>query len=405
MKRVAITGCGVVTPAGSELETFWSSLMRGVCTLKPIQNFSFRDFDALIGGEVTLSAEDALPEGVDESPPRARCLALALAAARRALGQAALPSDRAFRNRTGVVMGTTLGEERQVGDLSDRWSAGGAESVDAGFFSRSNNHRLAAVTAAQHGLGGPVVVTAAACSSGNAAIATAYDLIRMGAADCMVAGAADTFTRSMFCGFFRMGALSKTICRPYDKQRDGVSFGEGAGVVVLEELESARRRGARIYAEIAGFGVSNDAHHITAPDPSGNGFTRAIRQALATTGTPPGAVDYVSAHGTGTLYSDLCEVRALHTVFGDRARSLPMSSIKSMLGHTNGAASAIEAVACVLALNRHAVPPTVNRTEPDPACDIDCVPDVGREMRVATCLNLSAGFGGFNACTVLREVH
>jgi len=220
----------------------------------------------------------------------------------------------------------------------------------------------------------------------------------------MLAGAADTFVRSIFCGFSRMGALSKSICRPYDKDRDGVSFGEGAGVLVLENYASARERGARIHAELAGFGFSNDAHHITAPELSGSGFARAIRQALATTGIPVDAVDYVSAHGTGTRYSDLCEVRALHAVFGERAPSIPMSSIKSMIGHTNGAASAIEAVACVLAIEHQSIPPTANLLNRDPECNVDCVPNAGRRTQVRTCLNLSAGFGGFNACSVLRGV-
>jgi 3-oxoacyl-[acyl-carrier-protein] synthase II len=224
----------------------------------------------------------------------------------------------------------------------------------------------------------------------------------MGLADCMIAGAADTLVRSIYCGFTRMGALSKSVCRPYDKHRDGVTFGEGAGVLVLEDLESARRRGARVYAEVAGFGVSNDAHHITAPDPSGNGFARAMRQALETSHVGEAAVDYVSAHGTGTLYSDLCETRALYAVFGERARTLPMSSIKSMIGHTNGAASAIEAVACALAIQHQAIPPTVGLVEQDPECAIDCVPGKGRAATVRTCLNLSAGFGGFNACTVIK---
>jgi 3-oxoacyl-(acyl-carrier-protein) synthase len=391
-----------VTPAGCELEAFWSSLMRGECMLKALRTFSFRDFESLVGGEVTLPEEDHLPANIDADRYRARCLELALAAAKRAVAQAALPSDAAFRERTGVVMGTTLGEERQVGDVSDRVATAGEESIDAGFFARSDNHRLAAATAERYALGGPVVLSAAACSSGNAAIATAFDLIQMGAADCMIAGAADTLVRSIYCGFFRMGALSKSVCRPYDKNRDGVSFGEGAGVLVLEDFETAKRRGAWIYAEVAGFGVSNDAHHVTAPDPTGRGFTRAIQQALATTGTPREAVDYVSAHGTGTQYSDLCEVRALHAVFGERAKSIPMSSIKSMIGHTNGAASAIEAVACVLAMSHQAVPPTVNLLEQDPECVIDCVPGKGRDAKVGTCLNLSAGFGGFNACVVLR---
>jgi 3-oxoacyl-[acyl-carrier-protein] synthase II len=371
--------------------------MRGECKLAPLREFAFRDFDALIGGEVRLEPEDELPPDVDPNRYRSRCLELALAAARRAVQHAGLTRDSAFRKRTGVVLGTTLGEERQVADRSDR-----GDEADAGFLRRSSNHRLATVVAARHGLGGPVILGAGACSSGNAAIATAYDLIRMGSADCMLAGAADTLVRSIFCGFTRMGALSKSICRPYDKSRDGVTFGEGAAVLVLEDYASAVARGAHIHGEIAGFGLSNDAHHITAPEPSGTGFTRAIQQALATTGTALDAVDYVSAHGTGTVYSDLCEVRALHAVFGERGRKIPISSIKSMIGHTNGAASAIEAVACILAFEHQAIPPTANLIEQDPGCAIDCVPGVGRLARVRTCLSLSAGFGGFNGCLVLR---
>jgi len=305
--------------------------------------------------------------------------------------------------RTGLAIGTTLGEERQVGDLSERWVGSGPSSVDSGFYLRSDNHHLASLVAAQWGLGGSVQLCAAACSSGNASIASAYDLISSGAADTMIAGGVDTLTRSIYCGFQRMGALSKGICRPFDRRRDGVSFGEGAGMVVLEELEQATRRGARIYAEVAGYGMSNDAHHVTAPDPSGDGFARAMTQALSSTGLSPASIDYVSAHGTGTPYNDRAEIRAMKTVFGECGKPVPMSSIKSMIGHTNGAASAIEAVACALALTRQAVPPTANLTEPDPDCDWDCVPGKGREARVERCLNLAAGFGGFNVCVVLTR--
>jgi 3-oxoacyl-[acyl-carrier-protein] synthase II len=174
-------------------------------------------------------------------------------------------------------------------------------------------------------------------------------------------------------------------------------------MVVLEELEQATRRGARIYAEVAGYGMSNDAHHVTAPDPSGDGFARAMTQALSSTGLSPASIDYVSAHGTGTPYNDRAEIRAMKTVFGECGKPVPMSSIKSMIGHTNGAASAIEAVACALALTRQAVPPTANLTEPDPDCDWDCVPGKGREARVDRCLNLAAGFGGVNVCVVLTR--
>jgi 3-oxoacyl-(acyl-carrier-protein) synthase len=220
----------------------------------------------------------------------------------------------------------------------------------------------------------------------------------------MLAGGADVLTRAIYAGFTRMGALSKSACRPFDKRRDGVSFGEAGAFLVLEEMEHARRRGARIRAEMAGFGLSNDAHHITAPEPSGEGFARAMRQALASSGTPLDEVDYVSAHGTGTQYNDVAETRAMKAVFAKRAPQVPISSIKSMIGHSNGAASAVEAVACVLALQEQAAPPTAGLEEPDPECDLDYVPGKARPMALRTCLNLAAGFGGFNVCTVWKRV-
>jgi 3-oxoacyl-[acyl-carrier-protein] synthase II len=390
----------VVCAAGTELNGFWSELLKGTCFIRPLRRFSVLDMEGLMGAEVELPVGEDVPDALE----RDRCGLLAFAAARRAVADARLPADADVLLRTGVILGTTLGEERQVGDLSERWAAQGTESVDSGFFARVNNHRLAAQVAEQHGLGGPVNLCAAACSSGNAATALGYDLVMSGVAETMVVGAADTLTRSIYCGFHRMGALSKSICRPFDKRRDGVSFGEGAGIVVLEDLEHARKRGAPIYAEVAGYGMSNDAYHVTAPDPNGHGFIRALKQALSTTGTAPEEVDYVSAHGTGTQYNDLGEARAMRAVFGERASQVPISSIKSMIGHSNGAASAIESVACALALVHQWVPPTANLTEPDPECDLDCVPGKGRPGRVATCLNLAAGFGGFNVCLVLRRV-
>jgi 3-oxoacyl-[acyl-carrier-protein] synthase II len=229
----------------------------------------------------------------------------------------------------------------------------------------------------------------------------AYDLVSSGSAEAMIAGGADTFSRLIYCGFRRMGALAKDVCRPFDRRRDGVSFGEGAAFLVLEEQEAARQRGARIYAELAGYGISNDAYHMTAPDPNGDGVARAMRQALETTSTT--MVDYVSAHGTGTPYNDVGEARAMKAVFGDRARDIPISSIKSTIGHTNGAAGAIESIVCALALVHQAVPPTANFSEPDPDCDLDCVSGEGRLMRVDTCLNLAAGFGGSNVCLVIKR--
>lgn len=401
-RRVVITGCGVITAAGCELDGFWRSLMAARCAIRPLTSFRYGDAP-LMGAEVELAEADRLPPSVDHDAFRARCLELALAATRRAVDDAGLPLGSDDRARTGVAFATTMGEERQIGDLSERRIKDGDVAIDAGFFGRSNNQRLASEVARRYQLGGPALLGATACSSGNAAIAMAYDLIAEGAVERMVVGGADTFTRLIYCGFQRMGALSASICRPFDRRRDGVSFGEGAGVLVLESLESARRRGARVRAEIAGYGISNDAHHVTAPGPHGEGFVRAIAQTLAVTGIAREQIDYVSAHGTGTQYNDAGESEMMVKAFGERASEVPISSIKSMIGHTNGAASAIEAVACALAIERGEVPPTANLEEPDPGFDLDYVPKVGRKHAVSTCLSLAAGFGGYNVCLALRR--
>jgi 3-oxoacyl-[acyl-carrier-protein] synthase II len=401
-RRVVISGCGLVSAAGNELERFWGALMSGTSFVQPLRDFSAPDAESLSGAAVELAAEDRLPESVDVDPRRARCLEFSLAASRRAWADAALSAASADLSRIGVVLGSTIAEERQVGDLSERMRERGAEAIDGAFFARSNNQRLAACVAQAHGLGGPALLAATACSSGNTAITFGYDMIASGDAEVMLTGGADTFTRLIYCGFQRMSALSKSVCKPFDKARDGVSFGEGAGVVVLEELEHARRRGARIYAEVAGYGISNDAHHVTAPSPNGEGFVRAVQQALQTTNTGLDQVDYVSAHGTGTPYNDAGEYQAMKAVFGESASRIPISSIKGMIGHTNGAAAAIEAIACALAIKHQALPPTANLS--DPEFDLDLIPGKGRSARVDTCISLAAGFGGFNACLVLKRL-
>jgi 3-oxoacyl-[acyl-carrier-protein] synthase II len=402
-RRVVITGCGVVTAAGNDLESFWKRLMEGAACIGPLTSFAYAEMGQLSGAEVRLPAEDSLPPDVDTDRVRARCLELGLAAARRAWVGAGLELGAAGRERAGVSFGTTMGEERQVGDLNERRHAQADVGVDAGFFARANNHRLAASVATTFGLGGPVLMTTTACSSGNAAVAQAFDAIASGDADVMLAGGADVLTRLIYCGFQRMGVLSASVCRPFDKSRDGVSFGEGAAAVVLESLEHAQARGAHVLAELAGYGMSNDAHHITAPGPHGEGFVRAVHQALAHSGLGLDDVSYVSAHGTGTPFNDKGESEAMNTLFGARAKRVPISSIKSILGHTNGAASAIETVACVLAIQRRAVPPTAGWREADPEVDLDYVPGQGRPHPVEVCLNLAAGFGGHNVCLVLRR--
>ena len=401
-RRVAVTGCGVATGAGSDLEAFWRSIASGTCFIGPLRHFSVPGLDGLLGVEVDLADDEEVPEDADRY--RDRVELLAVAASRRAMADAAFLEGVPDPSRSGVAVGTTMGEERQVSAIGDRWQAEGPASIDGGFLGRASNHALSARLARRFGLGGPALLSATACASGNAALSWAFEAIVSGAADVMVAGGVDVLTRAIFAGFTRMGALSKSVCRPFDRRRDGVSFGEAGAFLVLEEVEHARGRGARIRAEMGGFGLSNDAHHITAPEPSGEGFARAMRQALASSGTSLDDVNYVSAHGTGTQYNDVAETRALKAVFGDRARQVPMSSIKSMIGHSNGAASAVEAVACVLALQNQAAPPTAGLEVPDPECDLDYVPGRARPMRLQTCLNLSAGFGGFNVCTVWKRV-
>jgi len=400
-RRVVVSGCGAISAAGNDLEAFRRALLAGRCLLQPLRHFSAPEMDVLIGAEVFLDEEDALPADVDAHPERARCEQLALAAASRALQQAGLLGKATMLANAGIVLGGSMGLERHISDLSQRWSAEGSAAIDGSFGLRVDNHRLPALIAARHELGGPVWHNATACSSGNASTAWAFDTIVRGDSDVMLAGGVDTFTRSLFSGFARMGALSKTVCKPFDKSRDGVSFGEGAGVLVLEELEHARGRGAKVLAEIVGYGISNDAHHVTAPDPNGTGYARAMSQALSTSNIEAARVGYICAHGTGTPYNDLGEVRAIRAVFGDLAPRIPISSIKSIIGHTNGAAGALASIACILSLQDQRIPPTANLTEPDPEFGLDFVMGQAREVAFDYCLNLSAGFGGFNACILL----
>lgn len=400
-RRVVITGCGVISAGGNDLDSLWDSLISGKSLIGTVTNFACPEMESLQGAEATLPAAELGDPDIDSFV--GRCGLLALAAARRALANAGLDVGHVALADAGVVVGTTMAEERQVGQLSERWAAQGPDAIDGGFLARADNHGLAASIAARFGMGGPVLLNATACSSGNAAIAWGYDSIADGAAEVMLTGGADTFTRSLFCGFARMSALSKTICKPFDERRDGVSFGEGAGMLVLEELEHARARGATVLAEVVGYGLSNDAHHVTAPEPNGAGFVRAIEQALASSGTSADRVDYICAHGTGTQYNDQGEVRAVKTVFGERAVRIPISSIKATIGHTNGAAASLAAIACVLALARQMVPPTANLSQPDPEFGMDFIMHRGRPVELSTCLNMSAGFGGANACLLLAR--
>jgi len=325
-------------------------------------------------------------------------------AAEDALVDAGIESGAIAPGRFGAAMGTTSGEPREVERFNDLLIAGHPAEVGAEFLRRYPCHTIATTVMARLGLRGPNAMIPTACAAGNYAVAFAFDQLRAGRADAMLAGGADAFSRITYTGFARLGAIAPEVCQPFDKNRRGMVPGEGAAVLVLETLERAEQRGARIYAEVAGYGLSCDAHHMTAAHPQGDGAARAMSAALASSGLAPADVSYVSAHGTGTPTNDKLETLAVRQVFGERAGRVPLSSIKSMIGHTMGAASAIEAGVCALAIRDGKVPPTINYSTPDAECELDVVPNAARELAVDVAMNNAYAFGGNNASVIFRRV-
>ncbi len=402
---MAVTGLGVVTPLGTGWESFWSGLLAGRCATGPVQAFETAPYGVNRGAEVRdFHPEEHLRRLRPEATGRAA--QMGAAAARLALADAGLLRDELDPaidpDSAGVAMGTTSGEPAEIERLNDVWVANRREATDARFVARYPCHTIAVNVAAELGLRGPNAMIPTACAAGNYAVAWASDQLRWGRADLMLAGGADIFSRITYAGFARLGAISPDLCRPFDRARKGMIPGEGAGVLVLEPLERARARGARIYAEVAGYGLSCDAHHMTGAQPQGNGAVRAMEMALASAGARPEDVDYISAHGTGTPTNDQVEAIAIARLFGERAPAV--SSIKSMIGHTMGAASALESVACALAVARGCVPPTANFEAPDEGCRLDFVPNTARQLRVRLAMNNAYAFGGNNASVLFREV-
>jgi 3-oxoacyl-[acyl-carrier-protein] synthase II len=333
-----------------------------------------------------------------------RASQLAVAATRMALADAGLSeADLPAPERCGVTMGTTSGEPREVEALDDAYVADELDGAGGRFIERYPCHVIAANVAAEVGFAGYNAMIPTACAAGNYAIARALDVLRAGRADLMLAGGADCFSRITYTGFARLGAISPDLCRPFDRNRQGMIPGEGAAVLVLEPVERARARGATLYAEVAGYGLSCDAHHMTAADPEGAGGARAMEKALAESGRAPEEISYISAHGTGTPTNDRQETIAMKRVFGEAAYRVPVSSIKSMIGHTMGAASAIEAAVCALAVHTGRIPPTINLEESDPECDLDFVADGARELPVHAAMNNAYAFGGNNASVIFTR--
>lgn len=398
-----VTGFGLVTPLGCGSREIWDRLLAGECGTGPVRSFDAAPYGVDRGGEVP-DFDPARYLRRLEPGSAGRASQLAAAAARLALEDAGLAADPEEPSRAGVAMGTTSGEAREIERFNDELMAEGEDAAGSGFLDRYPCHLIPRHVAAEIGFLGPNLMIPAACAAGNYAVAWAFDTLRSGRADVMLAGGADCFSRITYAGFNRLGAVAPERCQPFDRGRKGMIPAEGAGVVVLETLERARRRGAHAYAEVAGYGLSCDAHHMTAAHPEGVGAARAMEEALEQSGLAASEVSYVSAHGTGTPTNDRLEAIAVRRTFGAAASSVPISSIKSMIGHTMGAASAIEAAVCALAVSDGRIPPTIHFEEPDPECPLDCVPNEAREIPVSAAMNNSYAFGGYNASVVFRRV-
>ncbi len=396
-RAAAITGLGAVTPICIGHEAFWQGLINGCCGVGTVQSF---DTDGL-AVKRAYEVPDFIPGSGIHGPQQAalpRGSRFALSAAIEALEVAGLSLSGMDPGRVGLCLGTIGGELQVFEEISRRIFR--KREVPPESFEQMAYDAMAAQVARCLGICGPTAVIPTACAAGNYALAMALEMIRSGDVDVVLAGGADPLSHLIMTGFCRLKSVDPEVCRPFDLNRKGLMVGEGAGMLVLESLSRARRRGAHIYALLAGVGFSCDAYHITGMEPEGRGQALAIERALAQACLTPEDVDYICAHGTGTPTNDRVETLAIQRIFKDRTRRVPVSSIKSMVGHAMGAASAIEAVACALAIDRGAVPPTINFTTPDPQCNLDIVPNTARRLDASVVLSNAAAFGGNNSCAV-----
>jgi 3-oxoacyl-[acyl-carrier-protein] synthase II len=409
-RRVVVTGMGVVSPLGNDLETFWKNLTAGVCGIDKIAAFDAAAFDTRIAGEV----KDFNPAPAFPSPKEIRRTdrysQFGIYAAWSALKDSGLDLEKENRDEIGVILGSGIGglatTTEQLGILFSR----GPGRVSPFTIPMLIGNMASGLVSMYFDLRGPNFATCSACATSNHAIGEAWRTIKMNDAQVMFAGGSEAAVIPIgIAGFCAMRAMStrnddpQHASRPFDRDRDGFVMGEGAGVLVLEELEHAQKRGARIYCEIAGYGNTADAHHLTAPAPGGEGAARCMKMALATGGLNLTDVSYINAHGTSTPQGDVCETEAIKTVFGDHARKLVVSSTKGATGHMLGAAGAVEMAACAMAIKNSLVPPTINLQNPDPECDLDYVPNTAREMPVNAIVNNSFGFGGHNAAIAAKK--
>ena len=408
MRRVAVTGLGAVTPLGNDVPSTWDAALAGRSGIDWIRSFDASEFPVRIAAEVKDfdATTAASPKEVRKLD---RNVLLALGAAREAMGDAAL--NGFDPTRVGVVFGSAIGGFLGVMEQHEVLQERGPERVSPNFLPNVLVDSASGQIAISLGIRGPNYAVVSACATGSHAVGEAAELIKRGDADVVLAGGTEACMHPLIlAGFCAMRGLvaeeeePARASRPFDATRAGFVMGEGAGVLVLEELEAARARGATIYAEVLGYGASNDAHHMAQPDPDAIGVSEMMRAALRRASIEPERVGYINAHGTSTPLGDAAETKAIKDVFGDHAYDLAVSSTKSMMGHCFGAAGAIEAMMCVLAIHHGVLPPTINYRQPDPVCDLDYVPNEAREARVDVALSNAMGLGGHNGCVLVGRV-
>ncbi|MDB4804227.1 beta-ketoacyl-ACP synthase II [Verrucomicrobia bacterium] len=409
-RRVVITGMGVVSPLGNAPETLWNNLLEGQCGIDTIKAFDVSEYACQIAGEVLdLDPVEAFPSP-KEIRRTDRYAQFGIYAGYQALKNSGLDLEKTNLDEVGAFIGSGIGGLSTLEKQHTILTAKGPSRVSPFLIPMQILNMASGLFSMYYNLRGPNVATCSACATATHALGEAWRTLKMGDAKVMFAGGAEAAVTPVgIGGFSAMKAMStrndepKRASRPFDAERNGFVMGEGAAVLVLEELEHARARGAEIYAELAGYGNTADAYHMTSPSPDGEGAGRCMKMALRSAGLTADSISYINAHGTSTPQGDICETSAIKSVFGDHARKLSVSSTKGATGHMLGAAGAIEMAACTMALRDQKVPPTINYENPDPDCDLDYVPNQAREMEINAVMNNSFGFGGHNACVVAKK--
>jgi len=408
-KRVVVTGVGMITPIGLDTETSWAGLVAGKSGVGPITQFDDKAIPTQIAGEVKGFDAAKFVEA-KEIKKMDRFIHLAIAASQMTMDCSKLVITPENAERIGVMVGAGIGGLPAIERTYRSYLEKGYRRITPFFIPMAIINEMAGHISMRYGAKGPNSCVVTACATGTHSVGDAFRIIQRGDADAMIAGGAESCVCALGVGGFNaMKALStrnnepERASRPFDAERDGFVMGEGSGLLILEELEFALKRGVHIYAEIIGYGMSGDAYHITSPAPNGEGAARCMKSAIKDAGINPADVGYINAHGTSTKYGDELETLAIKTVFGEHAYKIPTSSTKSMTGHLLGAAGGVEAVISVLAIDRGILPPTINLENPDPECDLDYIPNTARKAQVEIAMSNSFGFGGTNACLVFRR--